>query len=409
MNLPELRRARKEWLTNPRLLIGTIGASAVLAVFAGNLGKYNAGSQLTGSVIYCQFVVLFFYGIPCLVADFVEEHQKKTWDLLALTPLSASEIVLGKLVAATSYAVFLAAVMAPWALYAQSLPGAGGVLNLTLNWAWMGVAFVGTAFLSLAAAAATARLQEGRIGIGGLALGGLGFLGALFGQTVVGTSRNPQVLGPALLLCSGLWWTAWAAVAALRQVGRLLSERPASWVFPGFLAALWTYALLFAPLFAVTKLSIGLYVCATVPAVAALMGALLDRDTPSDAGRVPSWAWSLLTVAGLCAATGLMVPDARRIALMAPLFLTRDLLLLARIRRSRVKNAETVAIGLIGLLYLAPAAYFAAARDGVGLHWVVPMVDPAMGWASNCLPALAHALGAALLFRSGGKKSLKPS
>ncbi|MBI2362467.1 MAG: hypothetical protein HYV15_03680, partial [Elusimicrobia bacterium] len=174
MNLPELRRARKEWLTRPRLLLGAMGSVGLAWLLSANASSHNPGSEITWEILIIQHLILFFYGISSLINDFIDEHRRNSWDLLALTPLSASEVVFGKLAASTSYAVYLALVLAPWALWAQMLPGAKGFAHLFLQWAWLGTTFLASAFLSLAAAAATARLQGGKLGIGGAALGALG-------------------------------------------------------------------------------------------------------------------------------------------------------------------------------------------------------------------------------------------
>lgn len=396
---------RTAWLTRPRLVIGAVAATAVAAGAAMYTGPYRPGRDLHTWILVLQGLVLFFYGIPALVADFTEEHQRNTWDLLRLTPLEADEIVLGKLLASTSYAVFLAAVLAPWALVSETLSGAPGFAALGLSWAWMAMSFVGTALTSVAAAAVAARLQGGRLGVAGLALGGLGFFAASLGWTTVQEGSTVALLGAELpaaawLLVTGALWVFWGAVGAVRQLGRLLSERRLPWALPVFLLTLWVYLNAVIPHNARWQfLDVG-SVSVTFPALAALLAALVGREDFRKRS-LPDWVPAWATVAGLCVLTAFLRPSTARIAFMVPLFLGRDLLLLARLRMSRLRSPETAAFALLGLLYLAPLCYLLATTSVAGMFWFLPVEVEDVRALANIGPAALHAAVAGALFWSG--------
>ncbi len=410
MNLPDLRRIRAVWLTDTRLVIGAVAATAAGAAAAASAGHYNPGRDMHGWVLVMQSAALFLYGIPALLSDFSEEHQKNTWDLLRLTPLEASEIVLSKTLASTSFAVFLAAVLAPWAFFAQGLHGAPGILALGLSWVWMAVSFAGTALTAVAAAAVAARLQGGRFGVAGLALGGLGCLVSCLGWASIQEGGSTvSIFGHALpsawwLLATGCLWVFWGAVGAVRQVGRLLSERPAPLALPAFLATLWVYLNAVLPGRNRIEFIAAGTMCITFPALAALLAAMTEGGVPERSRpRVQPWAASWATVAVLSGLTALLQPADRRVAVMVPLFLARDLFLLARLRLSRVRNPEAVAFALLGALYLVPIGFVLFTQDVSRMYWFLPMEAPDTGLTTNVAPALLNVAAAAALFWSGLK------
>lgn len=424
MNLPDLARARQVWLTNPRLVVGGTLATAVAALLAlASIGS-DSGRTLTLWILLLQNIVLFFYGVPAAVNDFVEEHRNNTWDMLRLTPLTAAEIVFGRLAASTSYAVFLAAVLAPWALFAQNLQGAPGLLTLAAQWGAMTLGFAATAATGIAAAALAARIQAGRVGNAGLAMGGLGFLASGYTQFMaISNETVPLLFGPvpgfayfSLALAAGAFW---GATAAVRLVGRLLSERQAPWGLPAFMATVWALLALWVP--GGRGAEIWDSLCITVPAVIAVLAAFAEGEGSEDwranlrlAERrrswlplLPTWAPQLATVALLAALTLVVRPEAARMAGMSVFFLARDLSILGALRLAVRRNVEALAMALLGGGYILPMIYFAATDGRSSIHWVIPMEAPALGVAANAAPGALQALAAAALLAWAVRRTKK--
>ncbi|TBR18020.1 hypothetical protein EPO15_15675 [bacterium] len=415
MNLPDLRRARQVWLTPPRLVVGGVLATAVGACAALLCVGNDSGQLLTGWILTLQNMVLFFYGVPSAVNDFVEEHQNNTWDMLRLTPLTAAEMVLGRLLASTSYAVFLAAALAPWALFALPLPRAPGLLPLLAQWAAMGLGFAAASATGIAAAALAARIQAGRVGNAGLAMGGLGFIASGYTQVLaVSTGTVPLVVGPVpafLYFAAALGlWTAWSASAAVRLVGRLLSEPQSRWALPGFLATLWAYLALWVP--GGRTAEAWECLCITVPAVVTLLASFAEGEGPEEwrtglrlAAKkrswrplVPGWAAPWLTVAGLAGLTLALRPELARIAALVAIFLARDLFVLGTLRVALRKNVEVAGMVVLGSLYILPVLTLASTSNIGALYWLVPMQSETAGFLANILPGALQALAAAGLF-----------
>jgi hypothetical protein len=204
------------------------------------------------------------------------------------------------------------------------------------------------------------------------------------------------------LLGTGVLWVFWGAVGAVRQLGRLLSERLLPWALPFFLGTLWVYLNAVIPRNGRWQfLDVGT-VSITFPALAALLAALVGREDfrrRNLPDSVPAW----LTVAGLCALTAVLRPETARIAFMVPLFLGRDLLLLARLRMSRLRSPETAAFALLGLLYVAPLCYLLATTEVSGMFWFLPVEVEQARALANIAPAALHAAVAGVLFWSGLK------
>lgn len=428
MNLPDLARARQVWLTRPRLLAGGVLAAAVGSAAAlFNVGD-DAGRYLTSWVLVLQGAVLFFYGVPAAVNDFVEEHRNNTWDMLRLTPLTAAEIVVGRLLASTSYAVYLALCLAPWALFAQTLQDAPAPGLLAAQWAALALAFVGAAGTGVAAAALAARIQAGRVGNTGLAMGGLGALAAGWTLGMLASKETvPLVFGA---VHAGTWmsallvlWAGWSVAAASRLVDRLLSERPRPLFFPAFLVTVWAFLLLWAPAGGHTRFAemASAAACVTVPAVVALLSAFAEGEGEEQwranlrlakrrrdwSAALPGWAPAWLTVAALAAVTAALRPDTTRIAVMTVCFLARDFFLLAALRTAFRKGVEVAAMALMGGLYLLPLFYGLAAGDVGSLFMFLPTVSETAGFAENVLPGVLQAGLAGLLLFEGVRRSAR--
>lgn len=420
MNLPDLLRARRTWLTPARLIIGGILGTALGAGAALLSVGPDAGRSLTVWVLLLQSVVLFFYGVPAAVNDFVEEHRNNTWDMLRLTPLTAAELVLGRILASTSYAVYLAAVVAPWAVFAQGLDSAPGYLTLFALWAALLLGFVAASTTGVAAAALAARLQGGKVGNTGLAMGGLTFLVSGSVQTLAFSTRDETVTLIVGSVPMYLWatlglglWAAWAWAASVRMVGRLLSERQTEWALPAFLVTLWAYLGLWLPKTGASGPDFALgTVCLTAPAVVALMASLAEGEDAEDwktklraaAKRrslgplVPGWGAAWLTVAALAGLTAAARPETTRIAILVSVFLARDLMLLSTLRAFMKRNFETAAVAVLGSVYILPVIYLTAVRDLGALYYLVPMESDKVGALANIMPGAAQALAAAILF-----------
>ena len=415
MNLPDLARARQVWLTPPRLVVGGLLASAVGAFAALMCVGFDTGKLLTVWVLLLQNAILFFYGVPAAVNDFVEEHRNNTWDMLRLTPLTAAEIVLGRLAASTSYAVFLAAALAPWALFAQTMPGAPGFTALAGLWAALALGFVAASATGIAAAGLAVRIQGGQVGSAGLAMGGLGFLASGYTQVLVVSKETVHlIVGPvpaALYFSAALGlWALWSSTAAVRLVGRLLSERQFPWALPAFLATLWGILAIWSPAGRGGEAWGAL--CITVPAVVALLSAFAEGEGEEDwranyrlaerrrsrEALVPGWAPAWLTVALLAGLTFAARPEADRIATMVVFFLARDLFLLGSLRASLKRNVEVAAMLVLGSLYILPVMYMGVTENIASLYWMVPMEAANAGFLANILPGALQALAAGGLF-----------
>lgn len=420
MNLPDLLRARRTWLTPSRLIIGGILGTALAAGAALLSIGPDAGRSLTVWVLLLQSVVLFFYGVPAAVNDFVEEHRNNTWDMLRLTPLTAAELVLGRILASTSYAVYLAAVVAPWAVFAQGLDSAPGYLTLFALWVALLLGFVAASTTGVAAAALATRLQGGKVGNTGLAMGGLTFLVSGLVQTLAFSPREETVTLIVGTVPAYLWatlglalWAAWASAASVRMVGRLLSERQTDWALPAFLVTLWAYFGIWLPQTGASGPDFALgTVCLTAPAVVALMASFAEGEDAEDwktklraaekrrslAPLVPGWGAAWLTVTVLAALTAAARPETARIAVLVSVFLARDLMLLSTLRALLKRNVETAAVAVLGTVYILPVIYLTAVRDLGALYYLVPMESDKVGALANIMPGAAQALAAAILF-----------
>lgn len=419
MNLPDLSRARQTTLTTPRLVIGGVLATALGAGAALMSIGPDAGRSLTTWVLLLQSLVLFFYGVPAAVNDFVEEHQNNTWDMLRLTPLTAAEMVVGRLLASTSYAVYLALVIAPWAFFAQGLDTAPGAATLVAQWASMGLGFVAASATGVAAAALASRIQGGKVGNAGLAMGGLGFCIAGYSQ-VIAVGANPETIRLLIgdvpvvywAICGLALWAAWGVTAAVRTVGRLLSERPSAATLPLFLTSLWAYLGLWRPGTGSSgpEIAMGAF-CVTAPAVVALLASFAEGEDAEEwkaklraaqkggawSPLVPGWASAWLTVTLLAAVTAVARPEAARICVLVSAFLARDLMLMAGLRAALKKNVEVAGAVLLGCLYILPVIYLTAAGNSGALYWLVPMEAAKAGFLANVLPGAAQALAALAL------------
>lgn len=415
MNLPDLIRARRAWLTPQRLVAGGVMTTAVGAVAALTSVGAQAGELLTGWVLLLQTLILFFYGVPAAVNDFVEEHRNNTWDMLRLTPLTAAEIVAGRLAASTSYAVYLAATLAPWALFAQTLQSSPGYLGLAVQWTALSLGFAATASLGIAAAAFSSRVEGGRMGNSGMAIGGLGCLitGYALGMfhsrstvnLLVGTVPVYAALGGVLALAA-----FWGSVAAVRTVGRLLSERQTPWAVPAFMASLWGALALWVPPGRGAEVFDTL--CITAPALVALLASVAEGEDREDwkakfrsalrrgdaAALAPAWATAWGTLVLLAGLTFALKPDASRVAAMVVCFLARDLFLIGTLRTFFKRNVETASMALLGGLYILPVMYGFATDSASSLYWAVPMEAAKTGFLANVLPAFLHAAAAGTIF-----------
>lgn len=416
MNLPDLMRARGSWLTPQRLLVGGVVATAVGAFAALMSVGAKAGGLLSVWVLLLQSFILFFYGVPAAVNDFVEEHRNNTWDMLRLTPLTGFEMVVGRLVASTSYAVFLAAALAPWALFAQSLDAtAPGYAWLAALWATLAIGFAASATLGMAAAALAARVQKGRVGYAGMAIGGLGILVTDYTMTMYSSAKTVNLLVGTVSAFTALsallaFAAIWGAVGAVRTMGRLLSERQTPWALPALMTSLWGILALWVPAGRGSEVQSAL--CITAPALVAVLASFAEGEGREDwkanhrlatrrrdwGALAPKWSSAWLTVALLAGLTSAFRPESARIAAMVVCFLARDLFLIGILRTVLRRNVEAAAVTLLGALYILPIL-FAVSLDQVGsLHWMVPMEAAKTGFLANILPSVAHATAAGALF-----------
>jgi hypothetical protein len=429
MNLPDLARARQVWLTPPRLVVGGVLATALGSAAALFSVGHNPGQLLTAWVLLMQGAVLFFYGVPAAVNDFVEEHRNNTWDMLRLTPLTAAEIVVGRLTASTSYAAYLALCLAPWALFAQTLEGAPSPTRLAAQWAALALTFVGASATGVAAAALAARLQAGRVGNTGLAMGGLGAVTASWTLGMLASSDKIELVFGTVPL--GLWltallvlWSGWSLAAAARLVDRLLSERPRPAFFPAFLASVWAFLVLWVPGGHTRYAELAsAAACLSIPAVLALLSAFTEGEGAEQwranlrlakrrrdwTAALPGWAWPWLTVAALAAVTAALRPETSRIALMTACFLARDFLLLGALRTVMRKGVEVAGIALMGALYLLPLFYGLATGEAgaVFLFMFLPTGSQTAGFAANVLPGFLQLVLAGLLFYNGVRRAAR--
>ncbi|TPW18270.1 MAG: hypothetical protein FD126_3486, partial [Elusimicrobia bacterium] len=341
MNLPDLVRARASWLTPQRLVVGGVMATAVGAFAALMSVGGKAGGLLSVWVLLLQSVVLFFYGVPAAVNDFVEEHRNNTWDMLRLTPLTGFEMVVGRLVASTSYAAFLAAALAPWALFAQSLGTTSpGYLGLGALWAALATGFAASATLGMAAAALAARVQGGVVGNTGMAIGGLGFLVTGYTMTMFSSAETVNIFFGTVSAFTALsallaFSAVWGAVGAVRTMGRLLSERQTPWAIPAFMTSLWGLLALWVPAGRGSEALDAL--CITAPALVAVLASFAEGEDREDwkanhrlavrrrdwGALLPRWSSAWLTVLLLAGLTYAFRPEASRIAAMVVCFLAR--------------------------------------------------------------------------------------
>lgn len=340
--------------------------------------------------------------------------------MLRLTPLTAFEMVVGRLLASTAYAVYLAVVLAPWAFFAQGLDMAPGTATLLAQWASMVLGFVAASATGVAAAALAARIQGGKVGNAGLAMGGLGFCIAGYSQ-VIAVGARPETIRlligdvPAVYwaICGLGLWAAWGVTAAVRTVGRLLSERQSSTTLPLFLASLWAYLGMWLPGTGSSgpELAMSAF-CVTAPAVVALLASFAEGEDAEEwkaklraaekrgslSPLVPGWATPLLTVTLLAALTAAARPEAARICVLVSAFLARDLMLMAGLRAGLKKNVEVVGAVVLGCLYILPIVYLTAVGNSGALYWLVPMESTKVGSLANVLPGAAQALAALALF-----------
>lgn len=414
--LPEFHRCAAGEARPGRLMV-----AGMVSLFVGGSYWYISslshaeGRSLYGLAFWTQAAILLVYGTVRTTGSVHAERVEKTWDLQRLTPLSAWEIALGKLLGAPVFPFFLAATFIPWTLL-------GFLGSKELSWPaflWHQAGLLCTAFLSLSLGLLGSTYSEERnVGTSSPTAGGsvVGLLALWILGVVVETTARPNpgfpepvaffgipMSLPSLVCLSSLLFGGWALAASAWRVGRELLEPRRLWRVPVFLAFLFAYELGFR--------GSNPALCVPVPAFVAFFISVLNQERlehwrawlplegPVDWARLPSWilasaTFTLIAVAAsaLSLASGTGGSDVLwRYPLLQAFFLTRDLAFVQLCRFSDSRRPEIMALVLIGLAYLLPAAMLAAAQRPHALHLVMPLADSQVQAFWNLAPAFLEA------------------
>ncbi|MBI4422654.1 MAG: hypothetical protein HY554_02940 [Elusimicrobia bacterium] len=410
---PDAGRYAMVEATYPRL---TLAAGTCLVVgffiYFGHRDAKDWGDKLFGNVFLLQALALLVYGTSRATHSVIAERSDKTWELQRLTPQSAFDLAMGKLLGAPIYAYFIAAALMPWAVV-----GALGSTEISLGRFLSFYATLGAgAFFALSTGLLASAYADKTVGGSTAASAGalLGFMALQLAFALWTLLERSGLRIPFCGLDLPTWaflqgslaaFGAWAFAGAKWRIGRDLLEERALWRLPAFLAFLVGYQLGFAPTAPYTVMIAPAFFCYFA---AVLHSEPLDHwknwlVTGEDArilNRIPTWLSAWLAYAALAALVALLGLGSRSPSsypLMQTAFLGRDLAFLQWCRFTKSRNPEILALVFIGLAYGLPLVTVGPLMGGryaqvVALFLPVPARDGNL--AVNVVPGALQAAAA---------------
>lgn len=397
---PEIYREVKSNLSGFRLIF----AAVVIAIltyliylasfhnFGRELSPIQSGTQYLTFSCTLQLFSLVFFGMSHTLRSISEERVQKTWDYQRLTPLGPWRIVLGKMLSASLYSIFLFLCFVPGQIWALSQ--APELLNQYSN------------FLLQTLSAMLAALSVGLIfsAYADKPHRGTNLLIFLAVYLVIpnATFKNSineiqgevklfafEITNSQLVTISSFLIAFWATLGAKWRVGQNLLEKSQFWRLPSFLAFLYLYSanLAFRNPDGSFDPSDGnlLNIMTLLIPVLVLMVATLDplernqfrkiisRHTTlkNRLDSMPSWVLGCATVL----ISSLLIyffkinhepkSELKLVSslLLIPLFLIRDSLVLQWMVWLRIRSAGVFSLLTCAMLYAIPAIFFSIVKD----------------------------------------------
>lgn len=422
---PELRRNLWMELTRHRLIGMPTVLLLVFALFAtGEARDWRPGAF--SSAVFLFVLLAHFWGTRLASESVSDEVRERTWDWQRLSALTPWQMTWGKLLGATAFTWYGAAICVV-VLFVASWPEIGPAIA-----AWLAIALAGSA-VALHGAAMTASLQasrkDSRLGhrIGALmfiplalvTMGAFLFPGWHEARELQWHGRSWNLL--RFSAASALAFALWAVLAAYREMCRELKARTLPWALPAFIFFLAFYGAGFAPpqasstmafLFAGLVASLALMYYTLFADVTNLM---LARRIATHAGagdwrrvleELPLWIWPLLlavvfaALASRTVTTDFSIARWRSLGLFpvaVALLAVRDAGLLAFFalgRRARRVEAATL-LYIVLLWWVIPGLLFA-----MGLTAIATFVLPfgyLDGWQATLIAAVHAAIAWSLV------------
>lgn len=310
---PELRRNLWMELTRHRL-VAMPAVLLLLFAFFATRESTDWRPGVFSSAVFIFVVLAHFWGTRLASESVSDEARERTWDWQRLSALTPWQMTWGKLVGATAFTWYGAAICI-LAMFTASLPDIGAVTA-----GWLALALAGSA-VTLHAASMAGSLQasrkDSRLGhrIGALMFIPLAIiaLGAFLSpdwreaQEMQWHGRSWNLLRFSAV--SALVFAGWAILAAHREMCRELKARTLPWALPAFILFLAFYGAGFAPPQASTTMAFlfaGLVASLTLmyyTLFADVTSLMVARRIATHAGagdwrrvleELPLWVWPLL-------------------------------------------------------------------------------------------------------------------
>lgn len=379
----------------------------------------NAATYTT--LVFWQSIILYVYGTVLASQSIVKEMQARTWDAYRLTPLTAREAVIGRLLGAPLRAWFLWAMLLPWMIISSYAPYSGVSSSWVLKTGQMismALLLQTTGLLFSAHATRDTLMRGGIIGV---------FLGFLAVQTSLMFERGPATIWYGFSLYPevgrilfSLFFAAWAFLGVCWKLGEEFLDQRGGWRAPVFLLTSgvfmngFTRSWLDLPTAVTLGGALVLFVSAAINPTGPDEWRLAWGRRPISLESIPFWIPGLASYAILlvmCAADprGASQPVMPRlvIALSWIGFAARDLCLLQWFRLGKGRAPEMTAFIYIVLLYVVPTVILPHPTSGSFGWRFLPLFEPSAASPLALAPAWGMATVAVALVYSRSAALLK--